>query len=407
MKQSNLIVFFVPPEKVVNGGIMSIFSQCKEARRFYDVHKSETLICTYPGNKSYEKNDLFENDEKVYSFDQIINRFKKPNKIIIHVPETGVRVVNKAFQEKKYSSYLMQIKDVHINVMNQNIALMRNPSEFAELFKITQKVTQTTAHIRYTTQELSNKYQTPVHHLSVFIDPSQYNIVPYEKKKNLIIYSPDENPNKEKVLKIINSMGIFETKEIKGIPYEEYKKLASSAKFAITFREGFDGYFIESFFSGSIGMAVYNDDFFPDKSFLDIPSVFNDYDSMTNKLSETIKRLNEEKTFNDCVSKGKSKIEKIYSHEVYLRKMEAFYKGIYDFLPEQGTAAELIANILSNKDELIKQQVAARDRLKKQLAEEEQKTKHLKIEFTNLINSRSWKLTKPLRKLNDHKPAKK
>lgn len=399
VKRTNLIVFFIPPEKKVNGGIMSIFSQCKEARRFQKIHNAETVLCTYPGDETYGKNDLFENSEKIYSFDQIIEKWENPDRLMLHVPETGVRMINESFRNDKYKNYLKDAGDLHINVMNQNIELMREPVEFAELFRLTPKITQTTAHIRYTTQALSNKYQTPVHHLSVFIDPGQYKYMPYKEKENLIIYSPDESPAKNKIIDSINSLEGYETQEIVNIPYEEYKRLAAKAKFCITFGEGFDGYFIESFFSGSIGIAVYNDGFFPDESFLDLPTVFDSYDSMATNMVGIIKSLDNEQGFKALTEEGQKKIGKLYSQTTYLKKMENFYKANYDFVPEPGSASELIEKLVAEQDSLNDRLMEA----KKRLGQEQQTTQRLKTDILNLLNSRSWKITKPLRKVKKHK----
>jgi hypothetical protein len=277
---------------------------------------------------------------------------------------------------------------------------MPRPAVIAKLFFITPNVTQTTAHIRYTTQELSNKYQTPVQHLSVFIDPGQYRKVPYKDKENLIIYSTDRNPYREKVVETLSgSLNGYKVQGIRNLSYDAYKEIAAKAKFCLTFGEGFDGYFIESFFSGGIGLAVYNNDFFPDKSFMNLPSVFSSYDSLAKNLVKTINSLDNEQAFNEVVDEGYRKIGEIYSYDKYLSKMESFYKKNFDFLPQQNSESELLKDLFESfdeKDQTRKQQL---ENVESQLAEERDKNKHLKSEIKNLHNSRSWKITGPLRKV--------
>jgi hypothetical protein len=395
MIRKNLIVFFVPPEKIVNGGILSIFSQCKETRKFYDLHRSEVVVCTYPGNETYKFNDLFPNNETVYNFDQIMHKWRKLDKVIFHIPETAVRIIGTVFNEK-YRSFFQNINDVHLNIMTQNIELMRDPVEFAGLFKITPKITQTTAHDRYTTQFLSDKYQTPVHHLSVFNDKSQYINTPYDKKINLIIYSPDEHPEKSKIIDKLKSLERYEIREIRGLKYDEYKKLTTSAKFCISFGEGFDGYFLESFFSNSIGISVYNNDFFPDNSYSNLDSVFDSYKLMEKNLISMIKNLDDREKYTQYVKKVSSKLEKLYNHDRYLKKMERFYKGSYDILPQPGSAGAIIGKLAESKDNASEKA----EFFRQELIKERTRNANIRKELANVISSRSWKITKPLRQIS-------
>src|SRR4051812_1293203 len=99
-----LVVFLIPPEKGVNGGVLSIFSQCKESRRFTDIHKSDVVLCTYPGEPSYRQNDLFDNDEVILSFDEVVAQYPSPGSLIVHVPEYAVSEVYSGFG--RYRDYL-------------------------------------------------------------------------------------------------------------------------------------------------------------------------------------------------------------------------------------------------------------------------------------------------------------
>jgi hypothetical protein len=59
--------------------------------------------------------------------------------------------------------------------------------------------------------------------------------------------------------------------------YQEYKATISKAKWALTFGEGLDGYFVEPIFSGDSSFSVYNPSFFIEDSW-SLRTVYRDYD---------------------------------------------------------------------------------------------------------------------------------
>lgn len=396
----------MPDRKEVNGGVLSIFSQAKEARRFKHIHNSEVIICTYPGRNSYGKNDLFKNAEVIYSFDEVVMKWGQLKNLLIHIPECGVKNAATVLNNNYYK-YLSTIENIHINIMMQNIELAPSVADFVELFRITPEITQTTAHDRYTTQDLSNTYQTPVHHLSTFVDVSQYELSLFKTKKNLIVYSPDNNPAKKRVLGQLKLLGNFKMVEIKDLAYDDYKRLTSSAKFCITFGEGFDGYFLESYFSGSIGLAVYNSTFFPSKEFLEkLPGVFNSYDSMYENIVKVINSLeSNEELYNSISKRGRKMMGSLYKYEKYVENIQRFYKKEYDIYPNDDRFKNfLITHLRSEKTQRERDSVSKLMRAEKELAELREVNKKMKRDLTSIIESRSWKLTKPLRLANKKRP---
>lgn len=399
MAKSRLIVYFVPPEKIVNGGVMSVFSQCKEARRFYDIHGSEVVLSVYPGRETYGKNDLFPNNETVYSFDQIVRKWPKLESLMLHIPECGVIASEKVLRSD-YFDYVTSVGSLHINVMTQNIKLMPPQMDFARLFRLTPNITQTTAHSKYTTQELSDNYQTPVHHLSVYVDHSQYRHPAYKQKHNLILYSPDDNQYKETVLKALKGLKSYELKEVRGLRFEDYKKLTADAKFCITFGEGFDGYFVESFLSGGIGLAVYNELFFPNAGFSELPSVFRDYPAMVKNIAKVIKGLDNIEAFEACSTQGAAKIEELYKFDIYIKKMEAFYRSHYDLKPTNAPLIHSLFELLDSKDAEIGRMAESEKSLTLHLQRTQTELAKKESLLNDVINSKSWKLTRPLRGIN-------
>jgi hypothetical protein len=402
-KAKNLIVFFVPPKEEVNGGIMSIFSIARLSRGFKDIHKAEVLISVYPGYDSYNKNTLFKNDEKIYSFDEIV-RLGPPDTLQIHVPEyasTGVLDGLKA-----YSGYLDGVANFSVNIMNQNIQHMREPAEVAHWFELTPHVTQTTAHDRYSTQQLADRYCLATHHLSVYLDPNNYSRVDFNKKEKVILLSPDEVDQRSAIVKKLSAdLPDYELVTVKNMKYEDFKKLAAKAEFGVTFGEGLDGYYIEVFFSGGVTFAVYNDDFFPDTDFAKFANNYSSYDEMLDKLVGDIKRLDKHAAYEKLVDANVDKLNRLYNFEKYKDNLKNFYLKKFTYLPSAASYKAMIHRLGTIAEETQyraiesdrKNQAVINER-NERIIELEKQLYDKEIILHNIINSRSWKLTKPLRR---------
>jgi len=402
----SLILFITPTQKVVNGGVMSIFSLTKESRKLQHIHNSSVELCVYPGDRSYKKNDLFDNEEYVYDFEQIMKKYPKLDRILIHVPELAVDKLNLAFI--KYITYFENISDVHFNILNQNIKYMRNLKNISDIYKLADHVTQTTAHDKYATQETSNKYSLALKHLSVFIDPIQYQTVPYEKKKKLIAYSPDKSNMKELVIKrLVDSLPDYEFIEINNMTYEKYKTIIGKAKYVITFGEGLDGYLIESTFSGGIGVAVYNKDFFPSHNFKNESFIYPSYENMYENIVQDIKHADTVGVYNSVNQSMYKKLTDLYSYSRYVKNLTDFYKGIYDYIPSYSSAERLTRRTGSSLSEIatkLNEALAKNDsnihRLKAlelQNSFYKNKVTETQKKVNDIEASKSWRLTRPLR----------
>jgi hypothetical protein len=404
MKNGRLIIFFVPPEKRITGGLISIFSICESSRAYSDIHKAHVFMSVYPGHNSYKKNDLFKNDETVYSFDEIIKLFPNPEYVQIHLPEyASQEVFNKL---KPYRDYLKSIPELSINILDQNVLLMPTPVDAAQWFLLTPTVTQTTAHDIYSTQELADKYAFPSHHLSAFVDAKQYTYRKFDEKENIILLSNDEHEERDNIVQLLTEkFPDYQLITVKDMKYEYYKDLMSRSKFAVTFGEGFDGYYVEAFFTGGLTFSVYNDDFFPDKEFSTFENVYSSYKVMLKKIEQDINRLNKDKELYQKISKENlDKINELYTHESYMNKLKEFYLQNYTYLPSKNSKEYLIAEILNTKNSLIQQGEVLIDKYqkdindlitdKKDLIEE---VKDREIIISDMSSSVSWRVTKPLR----------
>ena len=330
--QDNLIIFIVPNRDIINGGVMSICSIYNETLKLKNVHNSEVIVCTQFSRKitlcQYTK---FDNNVFIYRLSRIIKHFQNVNNLLIHLPE----YLTKNFLHKDIKmidKWLNNINNVHINILNQNIKLMPSEQYLIEDLKIyCNKLTCTTAHEAYSNQSIRDKYNIPLHHLSTFVSPENYLMKRYKDKKNIIVISPDKNHYKIEIInKIKNALPQFKIIIINNFKYNEYKELISKAKFAITFGEGLDGYYVEPTFSGAISFAIYNKLFFT-SDYKKLPTIYDSYEIMLNNICSDIKKYNNETIYNQIFRENFNYISQIYQIDIYREKLKNFYTNNYDW----------------------------------------------------------------------------
>lgn len=328
------IVFLIPSENTANGGIMSIFSLCKMSREI--CKDANIVISTVPGKITYAQNNNFKNDEKIYRWSQIIENSKNVKEMIIHVPEYYADKFYKNMRIKD-KCFLKTIKNLQINILNQNLDFMPSPEKIQNLYKLTDKITQTTAHKKYATQEVCNKWNIPTHWFSVFIDYKSYKNVSFENKERLIVISPDKNEYKENVLDLLQSkLEEYEIKTVQNMTFEEYMDLIAKAFVVITFGEGFDGYFTQPPRVKTVSFAVFNKTFFPDESWLELKNVYKSYEDMLSNIVEDIKSLEKSsETYYNICKILTDKRDKINGLDKFKGNLKRFYEKQYDFLPEK------------------------------------------------------------------------
>lgn len=337
-----LILFLIPsPDSaMINGGIMSIFSLCEESRRINN--DAFCIISTLPHCKyTYAKNDKFLNNENIYRFSQIVDNANNLEEMILHIPE----YYSDDFYNdltKKDIKFLKSIKNLHINIMNQNIELMPESYKLKNLYKLTNNITQTIAHDRYATQEVCDKWQIPTHLFSVNIDLSKYKVYPFEEKEKIIVLSPDRNKHKEKIVeKLEKELPDWELVTVNNMTFTEYMDLISKAFFTISFGEGFDGYFLQPQYVNSIGFAVYADKFFPNDSWKHLPNVYESYGLMINNIVNDMKAMFNDKNFYEQTSNTVNKrLKELYNIEIFKNNLKKFYDNKYDFYPLKGEQNE-------------------------------------------------------------------
>lgn len=340
LASERLVIFLVPERTTMSGGVHSIFSIARHSRSFQQLHGAEVIVMTYPNRErqTYVHQPNFENAETVFRFEQLL-RFTSLKSLILHIPEyLSADFVSQLTVD--HLSYLRRLPDFQINILNQNIKLMPEAHQLNELRALAQHLTQTTAHHRYATQAVADQFNMPTLLLPAYTDLSMYRPTEFEDKRDLVIYSPDAHPAKADILAAIGkALPRYELREIRGIPFSEYMTLATQARFAITFGEGFDGYLAQPIRQGGVSFAVYNEDFFPSEEYLAYPNIFSSYEEMQNNIVAVMKDLlTNPDEYRDLSAALKRASDNLYSYDAYLASIAHFYEGRFDFTPQAARA---------------------------------------------------------------------
>lgn len=334
-----LVVFVVPSLPLVNGGVMSIFSLCRQTREIYP--QAHCLIATRPGLYTHAANKLFQNDEKIHRWKQIVTQARRVRKMVLHLPEYDASFFPGDLDAQSVA-FLKSVPELHINILNQNIECMPEPADLDGLRELTVNLTQTTAHDRYATQEVCDRWGIPTHHFSVHIDRSQYPAIPFEGKSKTLVLSPDPNPFKEEVLaRLREGLPDYRQVVVQNLTFDRYMHLVSSSRFSLTFGEGFDAYFCDPFEVGGLGLAVYNDEFFPDASWLELRNVYSSFQDLLDRVVDDIRFLEKNPQEYDRLSaQALGRIHSLYGLEKFKDNLTRFYDGRYDFLPRTPGAGQ-------------------------------------------------------------------
>ncbi len=328
-----LILFVVPASTKINGGIMSIYSLCETSRMLNP--DSLCIISTYPNSRfTYSSNDKFLNYEQIYRFDQITEHCRNLESLILHIPEYYSKEFYGSLKQKD-KDFFRNSGKVHINILNQNIELMPDPMNISSLYEITHNITQTLAHNRYATQEVCDKWQIPTHLFSVSIDLSRYKIYNFENKEKIIVLSPDTNKYRDRVIAVLKE-GLPEWKiiTVNNLTFAEYMDLISRAFFTVTFGEGMDGYLNQPIYKNSLGLAVYNEDFFPGKSWMNLRNIYPDYETMIRNICSDLQELySDSDLYYKVIEEHRQMLGSIYVTNNYVDNLRRFYLGEYDFFP--------------------------------------------------------------------------
>jgi hypothetical protein len=329
---TKLIMFLTPGWNGVSGGILSETAFYEETSKIKRIHESETIMCTIPSESSLLKYTMFASHNYLFDFQDSLAYFDKLDSLMIHIPEYAVSKFLRNLTKIDYNR-LIKIGNLHLNILLQNLdAFDRSvsPEDLDRLRKLG-RLTCTTAHQQYSNRELRDKLGFPLHKLSVYLSPELYERTNYAEKEDLIIVSPDPHPKRTEILRLLAAqMPRLEIQIVQDLPYEKFKKLISQAKWALTFGEGLDGYFIETIFSGGISFAVYNPTFFTE-DFRQLQTVYESYDALQERICTDLEQLDNKQSYASYQSIQFELCRKYYSHDDYVKNVEAFYRGDYTF----------------------------------------------------------------------------
>ena len=333
-KATSVVLFLIPANKAIHGGIMMFYTFAKYSRMVNP--QAFIAVSTFPGKRTYAKNTRFPNKEKVYRFEQFVTNCKCIEHLILHIPEYAACDFYRMLNGNDIR-FLKNTKKLQINIMNQNIQLMPLPEKLESLQKLTQHITQTTGFEKYTTQEVCDTWGYPLYYLlpNNGIDYSIFKKTFYQKE-NIFYYSPDGHPRKNEIMEHLNNLlPEFKFVEIKNLTYTNFLKFAATCKFAITFGEGFDGYIVDIHKLGGVGFAVYNEDFFPSETLMNYENIFSNWDDLKNTIGSIIHRLlaNLQK-YDECSTALLNEIDKSYKEETTMNCLKDFYSNKPTYIPQ-------------------------------------------------------------------------
>lgn len=326
-----LIWFWVTDQDSISGGLMSICGMYDIARRLTQPHGCEVIASTLPQSAQYLSGySRFDNDMPVFRYEQVVYRFPNVKEVLIMLPENHIRQVYD-YLFSHIDGYLARIPVRHLNILNQNVELMPENYEVDRLRRYFTKITQTTAHKSYTTQYHRDLFGIPTHQI---IPPIKKEIIftPYNKKEELFIYSPDDHPCKAAVLqRLRQEFPSMQFIEIRDIPFREYLKLISRAKWAMSFGEGLDGYYLEPYTSGGVSFTAWNKEFFTEK-YRGLPTILPSFEEAADALPALMRSLDNSEAYEKARAQVIATVNSDYvSGKTPESMMVDFFRGHYDF----------------------------------------------------------------------------
>jgi len=324
-----LIVFLTPGFDARVGGVLSIAAIYEESGDLTDLHRAKVALCTVPGDDAlFLKYSWFENSNYLLDLTAVLRSCANLEYMQLHIPEYAVNRVSEWLNAVS-SSLLRNIREIHLNILLQNIDLIQGQN-IAELKRFG-KVTATTAHEAYGNSATRQALGVTVHKLSVCFGPELYQRTAYPDKKPILVVSHDEHPLKGQVLgQIAHAHPQLEIRVVDNLSYEEYKALVSRAKWALTFGEGLDGYFAETIYSGGNSFAVFNERFFT-SAFAALDTVYPSWEVLQERMPVDLQRLDESIAYDRCWRQAYELLSSLYSTDQFRQNLRAFYRGEYTF----------------------------------------------------------------------------
>src|SRR6516162_7115147 len=155
-----LVWFLVPSWDVCGGGLLSISYFHAETQMLLGGPGVAVVASTYPNAPTMKKYTAFPNSMDIFSFPEVISHFKSVEHAILHIPEYFCKDFPSNLSPTE-RLFLDMVPHLHINIMLQNIDFCK-PDDIQPLRTLTDEITCTTAHDRYSTQEQSTRFGIPL-----------------------------------------------------------------------------------------------------------------------------------------------------------------------------------------------------------------------------------------------------
>lgn len=298
------IVFIVPNDDIINGGVMSIVNMYNTARRFFP--EKDVCLAVVSRYQSFSRYSKVECDAEIINIRYFLRVWlRHGDRILFHVFEGGC---NAFFDMLKEMNLLKDMKGCILNILNQNQELMPDEKLLTEYAPYFDQVSMTLAFKE--NEALVYPYLTisPMHVGAIF-EGAVAEPVPFAKKEDLCVISADPHPDKELIKLMLREEGI-EVFDDYPIPYPQFVKLQQRAKWTVSFGEGLDGYTGGEFRNGGIGFGVFQPNFTHD--YIDAenlpPFLFRSYEEMKEKLIPTLRSFNQEDVFDKVSADMRNKI---------------------------------------------------------------------------------------------------
>lgn len=326
-RTKRLIVFLTPGLDFPSGGVWSIAAMYRETAAIRNIHHSKVALCVVPGDPPLLKYTWFENRNYLLDLEELLERCGPLDSLLLHIPEYAVNRLIDWLSAR--APKLRTIKDVHLNVMVQNIDMIER-QDVAGLMRFG-KVTCTTAHEAYTDLATREALGVPLHRLSCCNGPERYSLSRYQDKEPLLIVSNDEHPLKENVIREIKKkLPGLEVQVIENLSHEDYLSLVQRAKWSLTFGEGLDAYFADPIFSGGVSFAVFNERFFT-PAFAELETVYPSWEVLLERMTTDLQRLDEPAAYERCWRRPYDLLSSLYSMDRFRENLRLFHRGEYTF----------------------------------------------------------------------------
>ncbi|MBC5991608.1 hypothetical protein [Pontibacter cellulosilyticus] len=318
----NVVLFFMhPDEDVKAGGILSIYFIIDKSEKI--LEDAVVLPVTLSKLPGYTRVAWFENKWFIYNLYYINKSLQKADTILLHVPEVFFNLFCELIKEHQLFELA---KKIRVNILNQNEQLIPSKALIEANKRMFCSLTMTLA-FEANTKNIYEYLDKKPYFISAWFYSYTVENSCYEEKENICIISPDPNPYKMEIVKMLNDELRLQCIEVTNMAFSDFQLLQKRAKWSISFGEGFDNYFAGAFVKSGVGFSVYNSIFFP-KSFDSgsLPeTIFVTYEDMRENIVKAIKSLDNKTSYEKYVTQVKPLILEHSSPEKVEEALKHFY----------------------------------------------------------------------------------